>query len=157
MLEAYEVHPDAFTSTAAERAELPLSWWEARLVPGPLPPEIVFGAFQGDELAGAAGLLFESREKIRHRATLYGMYVSARFRRRGLGRQLVLAALDHARARPGVKRVLLSVTEGNVGARTLYESCGFVAFGVEPRALAVGTALLGKVHMGCDVDGGEVG
>jgi hypothetical protein len=31
MLEAYERHPDAFTSTATERAALPLSWWEARL------------------------------------------------------------------------------------------------------------------------------
>ncbi len=152
MLEAYESHPDAFTSTASERAAHPLSWWEERLDPGPQPPAVVFGAFQEGELAGAAGLVFESREKTRHKAMLFGMYVPARFRRRGLGRQLVVAALEHARSRPGVKRVLLTVTEGN-SARTLYESCGFTAFGVEPLGMAVGSGFVAKVHMGCSLDG----
>jgi hypothetical protein len=31
MLEAYAAHPDAFTSSAVERAALPLAWWERRL------------------------------------------------------------------------------------------------------------------------------
>src|SRR5437763_1499146 len=75
MLEAYESHPDAFTSSVSERAALPLSWWESRLAAGHEPPEMVFGAFQDSELAGAAGLSFESREKIRHKGTLFGMYV----------------------------------------------------------------------------------
>ena len=30
MLEAYEAHADAFTSSVAERAALPLDWWQSR-------------------------------------------------------------------------------------------------------------------------------
>ncbi|MBS0426345.1 MAG: GNAT family N-acetyltransferase, partial [Proteobacteria bacterium] len=30
MLDAYARHPEAFTSTVAEREPLPLAWWEAR-------------------------------------------------------------------------------------------------------------------------------
>src|SRR6266513_4908553 len=154
MLEAYESHPDAFTSSVSERAALPLSWWESRLAAGHEPPEMVFGAFQDSELAGAAGLSFESREKIRHKGTLFGMYVPPRFRGLGLGRQLVVAALEYARSRTGIKIVQLTVTQGNASAEALYRSCGFVQFGVEPFAVAVGSGYVSKVHMWCSVDPG---
>jgi RimJ/RimL family protein N-acetyltransferase len=155
MLEAYTAHPDAFTSSAAERAALPLAWWEARLSAEPAPQELVLGAFQAGELVGVVGLSFEQREKVRHKATLFGTYVRPRFRGQGVGRQLVLAALEYARTRPGLKVVRLTVTEGNGPAETLYESCGFVRFGVEPLAVAVGSEYVSKVHMWCRLDAGE--
>ena len=151
MLEAYELHPDAFTSSAGERAALPLTWWESRLGPGPAPSDMVLGAFRSDKLAGVAGLSFETREKIRHKATLFGMYVPSEFRRAGIGHQLVGAALAHARARNGVTLVQLTVTHGNRAARPLYERCGFVEFGLEPFAVAVGAQYVSKVHMWCDL------
>lgn len=147
MLEAYERHPDAFTSSAAERAALPLSWWEARVAEGPLPPEAVFGTFIDGRLSGVAGLSFETREKTRHKATLFGMYVPPLARQHGLGAQLVRAALDHAAARPGLALVQLTVSQGNAAAQALYERCGFVAFGVEPMAVRVGDGYVAKVHM----------
>jgi ribosomal protein S18 acetylase RimI-like enzyme len=152
MLEAYERHPDAFTSSVSERAALPLSWWESRLAAGHEPSEMVFGAFQNAELAGVAGLSFESREKVRHKATLFGMYVPSRFRGVGLGRQLVDAALGYARSRAGIKIVQLTVSQGNTSAETLYRRCGFVEFGVEPFAVAVASGYVSKVHMWCAVD-----
>ena len=154
MLEAYENHPDAFTSSVAERAAFPLSWWESRLAAGLEPPELVVGAFQNADLAGAAGLSFESREKIRHKATLFGMYVPPRFRGLRLGRQLVVAALEFARSRAGIQIVQLTFTQGNASAEALYRSCGFVEFGVEPFAVAVGSGYVSKVHMWCSVDPG---
>lgn len=147
MLDAYERHPDAFTSTAAERAALPLSWWEARLAEGPMPPEVVFGAFIDGRLSGVAGLSFEAREKTRHKATLFGMYVPPQARRHGLGTHLVHAALDQAASRPGLALVQLTVSQGNAAARALYERCGFVAFGVEPMAVRAGDGYVAKVHM----------
>lgn len=151
MLEAYALHPDAFTSAPEERAALPLPWWEARLGDGPHAAEQVFGAFQDGQLAGVAGLAFEQREKVRHKATLFGMYVPAGHRGRGLGRRLVRAVLAGARGRPGVWLVQLTVTQGNAGAQALYESCGFTAFGVEPFAVAVGESFVSKVHMWCNM------
>ncbi len=153
MLDAYERHPDAFTSSVSERAALPLSWWESRLDERPLPRELVLGAFQDGQLAGLAGLSFEPREKARHKATLFGMYVLPRFRHGGMGHALVVAALEYARARDGVRLVQLTVTHGNDAAQALYERCGFLPFGIEPLAVAVGPAFVSKVHMWCDLEG----
>jgi hypothetical protein len=69
MLEAYERHPDAFTSSVAERAVLPLSWWEARLARATPTTGLVLGAMNDGRLAGVAGLSFETHEKARHKAT----------------------------------------------------------------------------------------
>lgn len=149
MLDAYERHPDTFTSTVAERAALPLVWWEARLSVAPQPANLVLGAMHGEQLVGAVGLAFESREKLRHKAMLFGMVVLPGFAGAGLGRQLVVAVLEQASARGGIVQVQLTATQGNSSAQRLYERCGFVAFGVEPQAVAVGAGFVAKVHMVC--------
>ena len=147
MLEAYGAHPDAFTSSVAERSALPMSWWEKRLSADPAASDIVVGAFEDGTLAGVAGISFETREKARHKSTLFGMYVPPRFLQAGLGRKLVDAVIAEAQARSGVKVIQLTVTHGNDAAQSLYERCGFASFGVEPMAIAVGDAFLAKVHM----------
>jgi RimJ/RimL family protein N-acetyltransferase len=147
MLEAYARHPDAFTSSPAEREALPLTWWEQRLRTDAASNEVVLGAFADGALVGAAGLARETREKARHKATLFGMYVDDRLRHSGLGRLLVDAVLEHARRQSGLRQVVLTVTQGNARAEALYARCGFQTFGVEPDAVAVGDTLLAKVHM----------
>jgi ribosomal protein S18 acetylase RimI-like enzyme len=144
MLEAYDLHPQAFTSSVRERAALPLSWWESRLT-GKL--DVVFGAFDEGRLAGIVGLAFEPREKARHKVTLFGMYVSPRLRQRGLGRQLVQAALAEAQRHEGLRLIKLTVTAGNDAAIELYRRCGFVQFGLEPMAVRVGEDYFDKIHM----------
>lgn len=147
MLEAYSLHPDAFTSSAVERESLPLSWWEQRLAEGDDVNEVVFSCVSNGQLAGVVGLAFDSREKTRHKATLFGMYVSAGFRNLGLGGKLMNHALAYAKARPGILLVQLTVSEGNRAALTLYERSGFVQFGCEPYAIAVGKSFVSKIHM----------
>ncbi|WP_317204856.1 GNAT family N-acetyltransferase [Janthinobacterium sp.] len=148
MLEAYALHPDAFTSSVAERAGLPLAWWQARLDTAPQAAAQVFGVFDAAGLAGVAGLSFEARDRTRHKATLFGMYIPQRCRQRGYGRRLLDALLAAAAAaRPGLKLVQLTVSEGNEAARALYEAGGFAVFGVEPYAVALDDAYVGKVHM----------
>jgi RimJ/RimL family protein N-acetyltransferase len=151
MLQAYAEHPDAFTSSAAERAALSLAWWEQRLSAGPDAPEWVLGVIEDDRLLAAVGLSFDVREKAAHKATLFGMYVVPAHRGRGLGRELVLATLDNARAHAGTRLVQLTVTDGNHSAETLYRQCGFVPFGLEPLAVAVNGKFVSKLHMWCDL------
>jgi ribosomal protein S18 acetylase RimI-like enzyme len=151
MLEAYARHPDAFTSSVDERRALPLSWWRKRLDPSPLADQIVVGGFEGDRLVGAAGLQFEPREKARHKALLFGMYVAPESRQGGWGRRLVLAVMEQAASRGGVRIVQLTVTEGNAQAQALYERCGFKPFGIEPFAMALEGRFLSKVHMWRDL------
>jgi len=144
MLQAYGTYPQAFTSSVAERSAMPLSWWEKRLES---PLDRVIGGFEGEELAGIVGLAFEPREKARHKVTLFGMYVAEAFQLRGLGRQLVEAALVEARKHPGVKLVQLTVTAGNEAAFALYQRCGFIQYGLEPLAVRVGVEYFDKIHM----------
>ena len=155
MLEAYTAHPDAFTSTVAEREKLPVTWWESRLSPDPSPKHLVLGAFRAGELAAVVGLSFEQPEKVRHKATLFGMYVRPAFRRGGIARQLVESALKSARERPGIEVVQLTVTETNAPAVALYESCGFTRFGLEPMAVVVSSGYVSKLHMWRRVDAEE--
>ncbi|RON09445.1 GNAT family N-acetyltransferase [Pseudomonas brassicacearum] len=144
MLEAYDRHPQAFTSSVRERAVMPLSWWESRLSS---PLDLLLGAFEKGELVGIVGLAFEAREKARHKATLFGMYVSGTVRQRGLGYELVQALFEEARGRPGLKLIQLTVTAGNDAAFKLYQRCGFVQFGLEPLAVRVGEDYFDKIHM----------
>lgn len=144
MLEAYDLHPQAFTSSLRERAAMPLSWWESRLAS---KLESVLGAFEEGALAGIVGLAFEPREKVRHKVTLFGMYVCAKARQRGLGYQLVQTALAQARTHQELRLIQLTVTAGNHAACSLYRRCGFVQYGLEPLAVRVGEEYYDKIHM----------
>lgn len=144
MLEAYGAYPQAFTSSVAERAAMPLSWWQKRLGS---PLDRLLGAFEGDQLAGIVGLAFEPREKARHKVTLFGMYVTQVHQQRGLGRQLVEAALAEARRHPRLTLIQLTVTAGNDAALALYQRCGFIQYGLEPLAVRVGDEYFDKIHL----------
>ncbi|MBH9551966.1 GNAT family N-acetyltransferase [Inhella gelatinilytica] len=150
-LRAYAEHPDAFTATVDERAAKPMGFWLSRVNDAADADECVFGALAEGELVGFAGLEFESRPKTRHKAGLFGMYVRPDQRGRRAGDALVQAVLAAARARPGVRFIKLTVTEGNASAEALYTRCGFERFGVEPLAMldVVRGGFLAKVHMGC--------
>lgn len=147
MLEAYAQSPDAFTSTVDEREGLPLSWWAARMSEGPGASELVCGAFDGEELVGAAGLSFEQRERTRHKAILFGLYVRPAARGQGVARRLVDAVLDEARSSPLTEVVQLTVTESNSAAVQLYTRCGFVPFGSEPLAVRLDDRFVTKLHL----------
>jgi GNAT superfamily N-acetyltransferase len=93
----------------------------------------------------------ESGAKERHRASVWGMYVAPRGRRRGLGRGLLMAALAHARTWTEVEQVNLGVTDAAGPARRLYESAGFRCWGTEPRALRWQGQCLDEHHLTYDL------
>jgi ribosomal protein S18 acetylase RimI-like enzyme len=146
MLHAYAAAPDAFTSTAEERAAEPDSWWLKRIA-DPDGQSVAFGAFHDDRLVGTVTVEFSVKPKTRHKAHLIGMFVHESCRGLGAGAMLVESALSAAKARPGVRLVTLTVTEGNSPAVGLYERHGFRPFGVEPMAIATPEGYKSKVHM----------
>jgi len=80
-------------------------------------------------LAGYAGLLAPAGSG---QADIQTIAVAPDARRRGLGRALMLALLDEARARRAAE-VFLEVRADNPNARALYESLGFEQIAVCPR------------------------
>lgn len=145
MLAAYAAEPEAFTASVAERRAATMEWWQARAAGR--AGETMFGAFIDGHLAGVAGLKPETRERTRHKASLVGLCVESAHRRQGLGRRLVEAVLTAAGASPGLRLVQLTVTAGNAPALKLYEQAGFVAFGEEPMAVALGEGFVSKIHL----------
>ena len=115
MLHAYATAPDAFTSTAEERAAEPESWWLKRIA-DPTGLSAALGVFQEGNLVGTVTVEFSAKPKTRHKALLIGMFVHESCRGLGCGASLVQAALACARARPEVRLITLTVTEGNAAA-----------------------------------------
>lgn len=99
------------------------------------PEWMLFGAFDGDALAGAVGMFRARHPKSAHRMQLWGMYVEPAARGRGFGAALLDAAIAHARALGDVATIDLSVTSAADAARRLYERAGFVTWGVQRDAL----------------------
>jgi ribosomal protein S18 acetylase RimI-like enzyme len=127
-LEGLEHHPEAFgASFETERAQ-PDSFFAERLAGSE-----VLGAFSSDELLGIVGLRVLPGLKEAHKGQLWGMYVRPQARQAGVGRRLVDTLLKAAR--PRVELVQLSVWQANAAARRLYESFGFIEYGLELKAL----------------------
>ena len=115
----------------------------------------VIGAFDAGALVGMAGVVRMDKLKMRHRAMIWGMFVAPAARGHGVGAAILRAALDRARAWPGIVQVHLSVTETSHDAVRLYRSLGFREWGVEPRALHWDGRFVAEHHMVLDLTSAE--
>ena len=147
--EALEAHPLAFGASVPDNPRLLVETGLARLAPS--EETAVFGAFDDTGLVGIVGVLRETGRKERHKAFIWGMYVSARSRRQGVGEMLLRLAIDEARSWPGVEAVHLSVSEVANDARRMYERHGFREWGREPRALCWKGRSPDETHMSLDL------
>jgi ribosomal protein S18 acetylase RimI-like enzyme len=126
-LEALKANPELLRSTFELENRLDVAWFAGRL-----EDTHVVGAFRDGELVGTAGFLIQQGQPNAHKGRLFGMYVRSSSRNLGIGRLLLNAVLDIAREH--VELIQLSVVRENQPARRLYESAGFLEFGVETKA-----------------------
>ena len=147
-LRALREHPDAFGSSYEAESKVPLEASAERLRRNAeLQDSFTLGAYRGDTLVGMVGFYQETREKTRHRGSIWGIYVPYEEQGKGTGRALLARVLDLARALPGLEQVELQVVTRNSRARGLYASLGFETYGTEPRALFVNGEYLDEEHM----------
>ena len=140
-LEALAAHPPAF----AERHDVALAMggedFAAALAEG-----AVFGVWEGEACLGMAGLDRWRGSNVRHKAVIWGVYLSPAARGRGAGEALFQAMIDHARA-IGIEVLQLGVGDFNHHAQALYRRMGFVPFGLEPRAVKLHDRFIDEVLM----------
>jgi RimJ/RimL family protein N-acetyltransferase len=130
--------PEAFGSSYEETAAQPAEILTRRLRRDPEAPDNFFlGAFD-PSMIGMIGFHRETRLKTRHKGSILSMYVAPEARGKGIGRVLVEQTIAEARRQVGLEQIILFVVSTNQAACALYAGCGFVVYGVEPRALKLG-------------------
>jgi ribosomal protein S18 acetylase RimI-like enzyme len=135
-LDALRRHPEAFIPTYEE---------ERAVDPSTIAPRfrdewisngnVIVGAFCNGWLAGAVGVRRGPRAKQRHKATVWLLYTDPAVRGRGVGRQLLLDAIERSRQDQEIELLHLSVSCESVAARRLYRSVGFEPYGIETQAI----------------------
>jgi ribosomal protein S18 acetylase RimI-like enzyme len=89
-------------------------------------------------LVGTAGFYREARPKTRHKGMIWGVYVAASHRGRGIGRAMLKIVIDRVRTYAGMRQVHLAVGATQTAAERMYRSLGFETFGLERDAINTG-------------------
>lgn len=126
-------NPEAFGSTYEREAGFTLEMFKERIKPS--QDRFVLGAFEDDSLVGIVSFVRETSIKTSHKANVYGMFVRKEMQGKGIGKSLMLELIRHARECAGLERINLTVVSTNEAAKKLYQSIGFVVYGVERDAL----------------------
>lgn len=135
-LRALQTNPEAFGGSYEDSREHDLDFFRGR-IPEPDSDSVIFVAEDDGQLMGMMGLLRPERQKMKHRAMIWGVFVDPQVRGKGLGRQLMDTMMTHVRQLDGLRHVSLSVVTANTAALKLYESYGFTIWGTEPETLLV--------------------
>ena len=134
---ALETDPWSFVDSPEELRAISAEEFAARLRADHAENFIV-GAFEHDSAVGMVGCYQEVPLKRRHKAWIWGVFVTPSARGRGIAKSLMRAAIQRAKSITGLEMLLLTVGVGQPVPRKLYESLGFRSFGIEPRGLKIG-------------------
>ena len=145
-LESLQNEPLAFGKAAEEHQATKVETTAIRFR-GMSADNFTLGAFEGDELIGIATFIRETGLKERHKGRIFGVYVTASWRGKGVGNALIAAVLKRAKEDPSLEQILLAVASGQKAAIQLYRKFGFKVYGTEPKALKVTSEYIDQEHM----------
>ncbi|UCZ53878.1 GNAT family N-acetyltransferase [Bacillus shivajii] len=143
-LEALRTNPESFASGYEEEKENSVAFYKKRLQSD---SSFTYGAFYHERLVGVVTLVRDTKQKMNHRANIVAMYVTPEVRGKGIGRKVMKAAIEKAKELNGLRQIYLTVVTDNTPAKKLYESIGFVTYGVDKEALHVGGTYLDEDWM----------
>lgn len=132
-LQGLATNPEAFSASLEEETEFPIERFENRLSGN---NTFTFGAMEDNELVGVVTLMLEQSNKTKHRGNIFGMYVLPNRRDKGIGKELLKAAIAKAKEN-AIEQIYLTVMSSNHPAKKLYQSLGFETYGIDKKALVV--------------------
>jgi RimJ/RimL family protein N-acetyltransferase len=133
-LRALQLHPEAYGSSYEESVERDIEFFRER-IPEPESFDAIFAAEETGQLVGMVSFVRDTPQKMKHIGNIYGVYVEAAVRGKGIGRLLMQHTIDHARQISGLRQLALNVVTTNATALKLYESLGFKIWGTNPAVL----------------------
>lgn len=143
-LEGLQNNPEAFGSSFEEEKGYSIEQFADRFES---QGSYTLGVFDHEELVGVATLVQENKLKLKHKASIFAVYVSPKKRGLGIGKRLMVDAINKAKELKGVEQLTLTVVSTNTSAKSLYSSLGFELFGTEKRALKIGQEYFDEDYM----------
>ena len=104
-----------------------------------------FGVFFEEHLVSIASLSKMRALKTTHRGILWGVYTAASFQGRGFAKLLIQHILNYAKK--DLLQIHLQCAQDNSSALRLYQSLGFIEYGLEPRTIKVNDQFYDAVLM----------
>lgn len=141
-LEGLQSCPTAFCSSWGEENRHALAKFSDRL-----EKNVTLGGWLDEcsSLCGIAGLFVPDTAKLRHKASIVGVYVRPEARGTGLAQALLEQLIAHANEQ--VEALLITVAASNIAALRLYRKLGFEEYGREAGALKVNGTYYDEVLM----------
>jgi RimJ/RimL family protein N-acetyltransferase len=135
-LVAVQSEPTGFAESTAEHEALGIAGAEARIEAGN-GENFIMGAFDAGQLIGTAGFYREQKEKRRQIGWIWGVFVRADYRKKGIGRALISSVIEQARQIDGLAAIHITAAITQTAAREMYLKMGFRLVGTVPGALYV--------------------
>lgn len=107
----------------------------------------ILGAYEAGVPIGMLSFTRQKGEKFHHKGDIGAVYIAPEHRGKGVAKALVIEALALVRLKMNMIVVCLSVNNDNAPAIAVYKDCGFVGYGVEPKALRVHGRDYDLLHM----------
>ncbi len=130
-IEALESEPLAYAKTPKESLAEPDCYWRERLeLSENISGNSKYFVEVDSKIVGMADVVIENKkEKIKHIANIYGVYISKPYRGRGYGKKLLKTVLKEIEKRKEIRKVKIGVNPIQKAALTLYKSLGFKEVG----------------------------
>jgi len=107
----------------------------------------IFGAWEGEMLVGLVGVNHDLRPSVRHKSTLWGLYVTPAHRRQGIGYGLLNEVVKVLKEEPDLRLIRAVVTITSEDALALLKKQGFKVYGQEPEAKQLNGKLYDQVYL----------
>ncbi len=145
-LEGLKLHPEAF-GTGAEDWTKATSEQVKNLLANSSQDDFVLGVFHEEKLVGVIGLKREKKHSVGHKGTVWGLFVLPEFRNKGLGRKLVAALTKKSSSHQELKFIRAVVTNTSANAIGIFESLGFIRYGIELRGIKQGSNFFDQTYL----------
>lgn len=145
-LEALLNSPTAFLASYEEERSLGAALYENSITQHKAN-NLILGAFSDQKLIGFIGVYQEEKQKTKHKANIWGMYVQPSYRNQGVGKVLMDYLLAHVKNNMNSVIINISVEATNLSAKKLYESYGFKTWGIESNAMKINDKFYDEAHM----------
>lgn len=134
--EALDRHPYEFADTLGEKTINSCSH-----------SNILYGGWLDNKLTSICRIEIRNRLKIRHKCIFSSLYVTPRYRQKGIGHAMLHSTVCNVRDLKFVEYIRLYVNTLNIVAVTLYLSHGFEVKSIEQEAKKIGNAYVDEYEM----------